>query len=300
MMNPISEKGRIDSLSTFYSFPIEVAVLRLDLVHPVISGNKWFKLKEYLNEAKHNNKNTLLTYGGAFSNHIVATAAAARVNNFKSIGIIRGEKPSVLSPSLQDALHFGMSLFFVSRDDYKQKKIPAAVYTQEDEEGIYVIPEGGYGPLGAAGASAILLRNATSSYSHILLAVGTGTTLAGIITGAKDEQKLMGVPVLKSAFSLQQEIEHLLPQEKEQRFTLIHDYHFGGYAKYNNDLLHFMNELYFTTAIPTDFVYTAKAFYAAFDLLNKNYFSPTCKLLIVHTGGLQGNRSLKKGTLIFE
>jgi 1-aminocyclopropane-1-carboxylate deaminase len=300
MMSHISEICRIDSLSPYYNFPVTTDVLRLDLVNPFVSGNKWFKLKEYIGEAKHNNKETLLTFGGAFSNHIVATAAAAEINNFKSIGIIRGEVPVRLSPSLLDAQNFGMELFFTSREDYKHKKKPAAVYEKHDEEGIYMIPEGGYGIKGATGATSILKSNETRSYSHIISAVGTGTTLAGIVTAANHTQTVIGIPALKNAFSLKQEIENLLPEEKLQAFTLMHDYHFGGYAKHTEGLLQFMNELYSKTGIPTDFVYTGKAFYAAFDLLNKNYFTSMDRLLIIHTGGLQGNRSLKKGTLIFD
>jgi 1-aminocyclopropane-1-carboxylate deaminase len=299
MISPISEKCRIDSLSPFYNFPISVDVLRLDLLHPIVSGNKWFKLKGYIQNAKDNNKKTLLTFGGAYSNHIVASAAAANLNGFKSIGIIRGDQPLIPSPSLQDALHFGMKLYYNSREDYKQKKIPDAVFKEFDKDDHSIVPEGGYGKLGAIGAAAILHSNETTSYTHILSATGTGTTLAGIAMTLKPGQKVIGISVLKNAFSLQHEIENLLPLKKVQAFTLLHDYHFGGYAKYTQNLFQFMNEIYMRTRIQTDFVYTAKAFYAAFDLLKKNYFNPTDRLLILHTGGLQGNRSLKNGTLIF-
>lgn len=300
MTPSFSEICRIDSLSSFYNLPITVDVLRLDLVHPVISGNKWFKLKEFIREAKEKNKQTLLTFGGAYSNHIVATAAAAKLNGFKSIGIIRGEAPEMFSPTLQEAQGFGMDLFFTARKDYADKKIPEQVFQLYKEEDVYKIPEGGYGRQGALGISGILSGNSTQSYTHLLSAVGTGTTLAGLTCGAQPEQKVIGISVLKNAFSLQPEIEALLPEEKQNRFTLLHNYHFGGYAKYTKNLLQFMNELYSATSIPTDFVYTAKAFYAAFDLLKNDHFAATDKLLILHTGGLQGNRSLKKGTLIFE
>jgi len=301
MMSSISETCRIDSLNPFYNFPIPVDILRLDLVHPIISGNKWFKLKEYIKDAEQKNKNTLLTFGGAFSNHIVATAAAANLKGFQSIGIIRGEKPSTPSLSLQNAKGYGMELFFTAREDYKHKKMPEAIYKTYDEEGIYVIPEGGYGKKGAIGASSILLSDETKPYTHILSAVGTGTTLAGLLMATQTVQKVIGISALKNAFSLQQEIERLLPEEKQhQSFTLLHDYHFGGYAKHTKELFQFMNDFYSNSNIPTDFVYTAKAIYAAFDLLKKNFFLATDKLLIVHTGGLQGNRSLMKGTLIFD
>ncbi|MDQ6610548.1 MAG: 1-aminocyclopropane-1-carboxylate deaminase, partial [Bacteroidota bacterium] len=232
--------------------------------------------------------------------HIVATAAAAQMNGFGSVGIIRGEKPKVFSPSLNDALHFGMALFFTSRKNYSHKIVPDEVLKLDNYSDFYIIPEGGYGALGAKGAMEIMTGANTANYSHILLAAGTGTTAAGLMAATKPHQKIIGIPVLKNNFSLQQEIEKLIPEEKWQRLEWFPTYHFGGYAKHTKELLLFMNDLYFKTNIPTDFVYTAKAFYAAFDLLNKNYFRPTDTLLIVHTGGLQGNRSLKKGTLIFE
>jgi 1-aminocyclopropane-1-carboxylate deaminase len=299
MMNIISEKCRIEHLLNFYNFPVIVDVLRLDLVHPVVSGNKWFKLKKYISEATHNAREILVTFGGAYSNHIVATAAAAKLNNFKSVGIIRGEEPKDLSYSLLEALRFGMELFFVSREDYKNKFIPDDIFEKYHQNNLYVIPEGGYGKPGASGAEAILSENETKSYSHILCAVGTGTTLAGMTTAAKPGQNIIGIPVLKNNFSLQHEIENILSEENKNHFTLMHNYHFGGYAKHTEELLHFMNKFYESTGIPTDFVYTAKAFYAAFDLVDQGYFAQTDKLLLIHTGGLQGNRSLKKGTLIF-
>ena len=298
MNNQVNLRCRIESLAPFYSSATTVDVLRLDLLHPVVSGNKWYKLKEYLKEAKQLQK-IILTYGGAFSNHIVATAAAAGWNGLKAVGIIRGEKPDSFSPTLRQALDFGMELFFISREQYKTKIIPAEVFESYNPEDLYVIPEGGYGVKGVEGAKGIMLENDTASYTHILTAVGTGTTLAGITVSAKKGQKIIGVSVLKNNYSLQQAIEHLLPANKQKQFDLFHDYHFGGYAKHSKELLAFMNEFYDKTHIPTDFVYTGKAFFAAFDLLNKGYFSVSDKMLLVHTGGLQGNRSLPKGTLIF-
>ena len=294
-----STDNRIDGLNAFYNFSTTVDVLRLDLLHPVISGNKWFKLKDYIAEAKAQHTKTIITFGGAFSNHIVATAAAARFNELNSIGIIRGEKPLQPSHTLMDAERFGMKLFFVSRAAYQLKTIPDEVSNEAGADNFYVVPEGGYGLLGVSGAGEILRNNNTASYTHIITAVGTGTTLAGLIVGAKPYQNIIGISSLKNNLSLHSEIQHLLPYEKHNAFQLLHDYHFGGYAKHTVELIRFMNDLYDRTRIPTDFVYTAKAFYAVFNLLKNGYFKTSDKLLIVHTGGLQGNRSLKAGTLIY-
>jgi 1-aminocyclopropane-1-carboxylate deaminase len=290
---------RIENVSAACHLPVLVDALRLDLLHPIVSGNKWFKLKEYLKDAKEKNKKVLVTFGGAYSNHIVATAAAAQMQNFKSIGIIRGEKPPVLSHTLSSAKDYGMDLFFALREDYKLKTIPNEIFNNFTSEDMYIIPEGGYGEKGMLGAAGILSQNETSFYSHIITAVGTGTTLAGITLHSLHSQKTIGISVLKNNFSLQQEVETLLPVEKHKSFQLLHDYHCGGYAKYTDKLLLFMNELYSTTGIPTDFVYTGKAFFALADLVAKGYFSLNDKVLIIHTGGLQGNFSLPKGTLIF-
>ena len=297
MMNDffISEQSRIDPLPSLYKFHTTADFLRLDLLHPVISGNKWFKLKEYLKDAQQLHKKRIITFGGAYSNHIVATAAAGKQAGLKSTGIIRGERPPVLSQTLIDALSFGMELVFVCRADYKVKNIPAEIIDDDS----YIINEGGYGAKGMQGAEAILQQTDLSAYTHIIAAVGTGTTLAGLINASEPHQKIIGIPVLKNNFSLQKEIEALLPKKKHQCITLIHDYHFGGYAKYNAELLQFINDWYRQNKIPSDFVYTGKLFFALDDLVKKNYFPPQSKILAIHSGGLQGNRSLPKGTLIF-
>lgn len=292
------EKSRIDPLSSLYKFHTTVDVLRLDLLHPVISGNKWFKLKEYLNDVQLQSKKTILTFGGAFSNHIVATAAAAKLNGLKSIGIIRGEQPINLSDTLKDAMSFGMELFFISRNDYKNKTIPNEVLNLYKND-LYVINEGGYGTKGMQGSATILSEVNASTYTHIIAAVGTGTTLAGLTSAAQPHQKIIGISALKNNLSLQNEIEALLPTQKHQQFHLLHNYHFGGYAKYNEALIQFMNEWYDETKIPSDFVYTGKLFFALNDFIHKNYFPANSKILVIHSGGLQGNRSLPKGTLIF-
>jgi 1-aminocyclopropane-1-carboxylate deaminase len=290
---------RVDPVHFLQKFHTTVDVLRLDLIHPVISGNKWFKLKEYLKDAKILNKKIILTFGGAYSNHIVATAAAAKQNGFNSIGIIRGERPTILSHTLKDAMNLGMNLFFLSRNDYKKKIIPTEVPGNYNEKDIYVINEGGYGAKGVEGAKTILQLIDSSSCTHIIDVVGTGTTIAGLVEASKKHQSVIGISSMKNNYTLKQETEKFLSEENKRHFSLIHDYHFGGYAKYTQQLIDFMNEWYRQTNIPSDFVYSGKLFFAVNDLLEKKYFPSGSKLLVMHSGGLQGNQSLPKGTLIF-
>lgn len=293
------ENIRVDPVHFLQKFHTTVEVLRLDLVHPVISGNKLFKLKEYLKEAKFLGKETIVTFGGAYSNHIVATAAAAKEMGFKTIGIIRGEKPTVLSPTLMDASSYEMELHFITREQYRKKLIPSSVYEQHELNKTYVINEGGYGALGAIGAKDILHCIDSGSYTHIIDVVGTGTTIAGLLEASSPNQLVIGISSMKNNYSLQGEIENLVSDENKKRLLLFHDYHFGGYAKYTNRLIEFMNEWYRLASIPSDFVYTGKLFFAVNDLIEKNYFPPSSKILAIHSGGLQGNQSLPKGTLIF-
>lgn len=296
-MNPlVTPFCRIDPLEMIKDLPVRIDVLRLDLVDPIVSGNKWFKLKYYLDEAVVSGK-TLLTFGGAYSNHIVATAAAAKMAGLKSIGIIRGERAPQLSPTLLQAQELGMRFFFQSRNDYREKILPDALLHEKHD--LYSIPEGGYGTLGVRGASDILGQAQTEKYTHIISAVGTGTTLAGLAIAATPDQQVIGISVLKNNFSLNAEVDQWLPEDKKNAVTIIHDYHFGGYAKRTVELLQFMNDFYRQTAIPADFVYTGKAFFATMDLARKQFFKPGSRILLLHTGGLQGNRSLPKGTLIF-
>lgn len=272
---------------------IELSVLRLDKIHPVVSGNKWFKLQFYLQEAKSLQKKTIVTFGGSWSNHIVAAAAACKINGLHSIGIIRGEEPNKPSHTILSAKELGMKLYFISRENYKIKKYPAELDSGEN----YFIPEGGYGEKGAEGAAAILNYCSKNNFSHICCAVGTGSMMAGLINATLKNQQVIGISVLKNNSELGDNIRALTRVKKH--FQLFHDYHFGGYAKYNAELIRFMNEFYSLTKIPLDFVYTGKLFFAIYDLIRKNYFPPKSKLLIIHSGGLQGNSSLKKGTLIF-
>ncbi len=275
---------------------IKADVLRLDKIHPIVSGNKWFKLKYYITDAIAEDKNTIATFGGAYSNHIVATAYACKEAGLKSIGIIRGEKPLQLSHTLQDARAYGMELIYVSREEYRQKELLKDRY----QEKWYWINEGGYGEKGMIGARDILNEQNSSQYTHILCACGTGTTLAGLIEASLPHQICIGVSALKGYTDLEKDVEALLPpQTITKRFKVMHDFHFGGYANHPQALLDWMNTLWREVHLPTDIVYTSKLLFAVKELVQAGSFAAEDKLLIIHSGGLQGNRSLEKGTLEF-
>lgn len=273
---------------------IEIDVLRLDKIHPEISGNKWFKLSLHIKQAVKENKNTIVTFGGAWSNHILATAAACRLYKLDSIGIIRGEESNVPTLMLQQAVAAGMKLVYVNRTEYRNKNIPVSIQNPNN----YYIDEGGYGETGAAGATAMLNFCHKDKYSHICCAAGTGTMAAGLINASIALTNITAISVLKNNHELEKKIQSLVKHQR-QNLSVIHDYHFGGYAKYKPSLIRFMNEYYSYTNIPSDFVYTGKLFFAIDDLIHNNYFAPGSRLLLIHSGGLQGNRSLNKGVLIF-
>ncbi|MDF2385136.1 pyridoxal-phosphate dependent enzyme [Nostoc ellipsosporum NOK] len=291
MLPVIPEPLRIDNVQTKEGASLDV--LRADLVHPVISGNKWFKLRYYLEEIERGGYRHVLTFGGAYSNHIIATAAAAHEMGLACTGLIRGERPSLLSPTLRHAQQLGMQLHFLSREDYKEKIVPGALRRDDS----YVIPEGGYGIQGAAGAGTLLSEH-TRFYSHICCATGTGTMMAGLQNAAAAGQQVVGISVLKNNHALENEIRQLLHQPG-QPVTLLHQYAGKGYGKHTPELLAFMNEWYTQTGLPSDFVYTGKLFFAVNDLLRQGFFRLNSKILVIHSGGLQGNASLPKGTLIF-
>lgn len=268
----------------------QVFVLRLDKIHDTISGNKWYKLKFYIDDARQQGK-SIVTFGGAFSNHIAATAAACRIYNIKCTGIIRGERPAQLSHTLQKAVANGMQLIFLSREDYKQKLIPGIISTHEN----IIIPEGGYGVKGALGAASINYNK--NKFDIICCATGTGTMMAGLINGKHATAKVAGISVLKNNYEIENAVQALLINKNDE-INIVQGFHFGGYAKYTPQLISFMNELYAESRIPTDFVYTGKLFYAVQFLVKQNKFTDK-KVLVIHSGGLQGNQSLRKGTLIF-
>lgn len=291
------EKVTIQHLYSFSTQHVKVDILRLDLLHPVVSGNKWFKLQYYLQDAITQNKDTIATFGGAYSNHIVATAYAAREAGLQSIGFIRGERPARLSVTLLDAINYGMNLVFTDRTLYRDK---TTIMQSADKHNYYWVMEGGYGQLGSKGAADILRVTDTHDYSHILCAVGTGTMLSGLISASLPGQELIGISVLKDNMALEKEVLSLLNEEDRAKpFSILHDYHFGGYAKHPQELTGFMRDIWEKENLPTDIVYTSKLLFAVKDLMAANRFPTGARILLIHSGGLQGNTSLPPNTLPF-
>ena len=286
----------IDPITSFSSSVVESSILRLDKLHPIVSGNKWFKLRYYIEDAIANKATTIASFGGPYSNHLVALAFAAKENNLKSIGYVRATKEDAITPSLQEALAYGMQLEFMGRTHFQAIKNDL-LKANNKENAVYFIDEGGYGELGAKGAATIL-NEYCKDYTTIIAAVGTGTMLAGLIQAAAPHQNIIGIPVLKNEKSIESEIKTLLKDSTKQ-FTLLHNFHQGGYAKTNPALIAFMNQLWETEKIPSDIVYTGKLLMAVESLLKENYFKAGTKLIVIHSGGLQGNRSLPAGTLLY-
>jgi 1-aminocyclopropane-1-carboxylate deaminase len=270
---------------------ISLAIRREDLIHPFISGNKYRKLKYNLLQAKAENKTCLLTFGGAFSNHIAAVAFAGKEQGFKTIGIIRGDElrsKIATNPTLQFAQECGMEFEFVSRDAYRHKNEKEFISRLHDTFGeFYLVPEGGTNDFAVRGCQEILTA-ADSEYDFICCAVGTGGTISGIINSALPHQKVLGFPALKGDF-LKEEICKFV---KNTHWELISDYHFGGYGKVNPELIAFINQFYADTQIPLDAIYTGKMVFGVMDRIKNNYFSKNTKILLIHTGGIQGNQGM--------
>jgi 1-aminocyclopropane-1-carboxylate deaminase/D-cysteine desulfhydrase-like pyridoxal-dependent ACC family enzyme len=271
---------------------IKLYVLRTDLNHPEISGNKLYKLKYNLEEAKKQGKNTLLTFGGAFSNHIAATAAAGKLAGLSTIGIIRGDELSDLNPTLKLANENGMHLHYVSRELYRDKEALMNYVHSEFGENIYAIPEGGSNALGVKGCREIT-QSIDIRFDFICAPCGTGATFSGILLSLKDKQQAIGFQVLKAENYIKKEVEHWLAEFKQNdkgSWSINEDYHFGGYAKVNESLKNFIQDFNSKHHIPLDFVYTGKMLFGIIDLIHNNYFTAGSTIIAVHTGGLQGNK----------
>ena len=278
---------------------IEIHVLRLDLIHPVVSGNKWFKLKYHLQEAARQNKKGIITFGGAYSNHLVAVAFACNNANLQSIGFVRGEQPRKFSHTLNDALKFNMELKFLDRETYKNRHNIFQLFS-ENYPDHFIIDEGGKGELGIKGSAEIYKWIQSNHYTHIACSVGTGTMIAGIAQAATTNQSIVGISSIKVKDELNNELtDYIKTNSPGKKIELFFNYHFGGYAKNNDELIRFMNQFYQNHSIATDFVYTAKMFFGIMDLIKKDHFKTGSKIIIVHSGGLQGNCSLPTGTFVF-
>ncbi|HSF53121.1 MAG TPA: pyridoxal-phosphate dependent enzyme, partial [Algoriphagus sp.] len=241
--------------------------------------------------AKRLGKSTILTFGGAFSNHIYATASAAQSEGFHSIGIIRGEDADLGNPTLRHSEKMGMDLHFVDRASYRTKNSPGFLKNLRVRFGdFYLVPEGGTNDFAIKGTKEIL-NDSHSEYSHFCVSIGTGGTLAGLASSLKSHQTLIGFSSLKGEF-ISKEIDGLLstyniqPEGKSQIQT---EYHFGGYGKHNNELIKFIHSFYEEFKIPLDPIYTGKMAFGVWDLIGKDHFPPGSKILMIHTGGLQGN-----------
>ena len=270
----------------------QLFIKREDKIHPLVSGNKFRKLKYNLQEASSQQKKTLLTFGGAYSNHILATAVAGNLKNFQTIGIIRGDelgidisKTLANNTTLRTAFEHGMKLEFISRESYRSKTITSFLKNIQEKYGdFYLIPEGGTNNLAIKGCEEILTKE-DHQFDYICSCVGTGGTIAGIINSAQKLQKILGFPALKGGF-LKNEIQQY--SNTQDNWQLIHDYHFGGYGKYTDELIHFINKFKTATKIPLDPIYTGKMMFGVLDMIKKNRFSNGSKILIIHSGGLQG------------
>ncbi|MCD6064461.1 MAG: 1-aminocyclopropane-carboxylate deaminase [Flavipsychrobacter sp.] len=273
----------------YQPFVQEVSMLRLDEVHPVVSGNKWYKLKHNIKDATEEDYNTMLTFGGGYSNHLVATAAAAKAFGLGSIGIVRGVYDT-LTPTLQLCLEFGMQLEFVSQEEYKQKEDQAWLQQLSAKYGkVFIVPEGGANERGREGAAEIT-GFIPATYSHVCVSIGTGTTFEGICTALLSNQQILGYVPMKGGRYLQDEIGKNVPPSDNWR--LFDEWHFGGFGKVNSELITFMNGFYSINHIPLDMVYTAKMMYGVQAQIRNQFFPPGGRILCVHTGGLQGNTSI--------
>jgi 1-aminocyclopropane-1-carboxylate deaminase len=287
------------------SVGVELYVLRLDLMHSHVNGNKWFKLKYNLLSAKEKNVSTILTFGGAYSNHIFATAAAGNIFGFRTIGVIRGEETFPLNPILSFAVEQGMQLVYCNRTTYRQRH---TTQLQEDLkqrfDEVFIIPEGGCNLNGMRGCTEIMHN--LELFDTICLACGTATTLAGIAISLPLKQKIIGFPILKGGEFLAAEIESLINNyltsdlpalvNSPASWELVCDYHFGGYAKVNQELIMFCQKFTQEHDIPLDYVYTGKMFYGVMNLLQQGFFQPG-RLLLIHTGALQGNQGINEKLL---
>ena len=300
--SPVETENQEIHLSILKDKDIRLFVKREDAIHPFVSGNKFRKLKYNIQKAQKLKQDTLLTFGGAYSNHIVAVAVAGKIAGLKTIGVIRGEelakdfdKTIASNPTLREAHKNGMTFHFVTREAYRNKTSQTFIDSLEQNFGdFYLVPEGGTNDLAVKGCEEILTKD-DASFDYICVAVGTGGTISGLINAANKDQKVLGFPALKGDF-LKKEIMPFINQK--ENWSLISAYHFGGYAKSTSDLIAFINQFKEETNLQLDPIYTGKMLFGIVDLIKKNYFSENSKILAIHTGGIQGidgfNQKLSK------
>ncbi|MFP2997107.1 pyridoxal-phosphate dependent enzyme [Spongiivirga sp. MCCC 1A20706] len=296
----ISQNQEIE-LPLFLAKKVRVSIKREDVFDEFVSGNKLRKLKYNLLAAKTKKCNTLLTFGGAYSNHIAAVAKAGKLLDFETIGVVRGDELADKieeNSTLRFAQSCGMKFEFVSRELYRERNDPEYIdELQEKHPNTYIIPEGGTNKEAIKGCEEILTKR-DEDFSHIAVAVGTGGTLAGIVNCSKLGQQVLGFPALKGNF-LQTDISKFT---KKQNWCLVPDYHFGGYAKIDESLIRFINQFKKDTKIALDPVYTGKMMFGIINMIKNDQFKPGDSILTIHTGGLQGingmNKLLRKKSMI--
>lgn len=278
---------------------ISVDCLRLDKAHPFVSGNKWYKLKHHLIAAIQQDKASLLSFGGAFSNHLHALAYAGQSLGLPTLGLVRGEAPRELSPTLQDCDRWGMQLQWLARDQYRD----AATLANYDAlrsryPDAFLIPEGGEGELGGHGVQELfaqLYHEGLMSYDLIVCAVGSGTTMAGMILGCAGRAQVLGFSALKGAYDLEQRVEKAFGAQSAQgNWQICHDYHFGGFAKGHPRLFDFISDVHKKSDLLLDPVYTGKALYGLIEWSLQGRIGRNSRVLFIHSGGLQGWRGMVK------
>jgi len=274
---------------------ISLFIKREDLNHPLMSGNKWHKLKYNIQEASKQGKDTLLTFGGAYSNHIYSVAAAGKMFNFNTIGIIRGEEHLPLNPTLSFAKDNGMKIVYLDRTSYRKKSSPEIINQLQEKFGdFYLVPEGGTNELAVRGCSEIISK-INIDFDYVCCPCGTGGTLAGLISGLSGNRYALGFAVLKGASFLKDNVQSLLQNSNNnslQNWDINLDYHFGGYARINSVLLDFVKRFTSSIKIPIEPIYTGKMLFGIYDLAVKGYFTEGSRIIAVHTGGLQGLKGL--------
>lgn len=276
---------------------IKFFIKREDLTDEYISGNKWYKLKYNLIEAEKLGCKILLTFGGAYSNHIHATAAAGKKYGFNTIGVIRGEEHLPLNPTLSSAQENGMTIEYIDRKSYRNKYDNSLINRLKNKYGdFYLIPEGGSNHLAIKGCAEII-PSIKTDFNFVCSACGTGGTLAGLILGLDSKSYALGFSVLKGGEFLYKNIRSLLShyqKENLNNWQINLDYHFGGYAKIHNELIKFCRDFEEQHNIPIEPIYTGKMFYGIFDLIKNNHFPMQSTIVAIHTGGLQGLQGLKQ------
>lgn len=279
---------------------VTLHIKRDDLIHPLISGNKWRKLKYNLIEAKQRNVRQLVSFGGAYSNHIHAFAAAGNIYDFNTVGIIRGEE-DLENQTIADAKKFGMTIHYVTRAEYRQRHNPEYIeILQQKFPNAQIIPEGGTNTTALKGVSEILGELADHNPDYVCTPCGSGGTTAGLIVGAPLQTKVISIPVLKNANYLVDEINSLVRRSgvSNNNWSFIDGYHFGGYAKIKPELIVFIEQFFKQTSIELEPIYSGKMFYGIYDLIRQGYFPAGSKIVAIHTGGLQGVNGLKQRGLL--